>query len=153
MNSNTSHVPVYQNEKFTFRNRITIQIHLMFLFIRTSSSLRSSIQIIQIHLMFLFIAETEIRNAGHKANSNTSHVPVYPVPVRARSCCASNSNTSHVPVYQINALLKLFCILFKYISCSCLSHLANRCWMISNIQIHLMFLFITRPLLVTYQIL
>ena len=54
-----------------------------------------------------------------------------------------NSNTSHVLIYLLPCIFKPSAILFKYISCSYLSIQPQTVRLELDIQIHLMFLFIT----------
>ena len=106
------------------------------------------------------------RNGNRPRNSNTSHVIVY------RRCCPKsrsrfrNSNTSHVIVYPCSIVCAIGIIVFKYISCYCLSFIPDgdiiggygfkyiSCYCLSSsqysitysicIQIHLMLLFIVK---------
>ena len=98
---------------------IFIQIHLMFLFILFTFSNFGCSCSIQIHLMFLFI---DIGNI------------LYVV--------FRHSNTSHVLIYRYVMFAFLSCHSFKYISCSYLSWHTDDRLLQTNIQIHLMFLFI-----------
>ncbi len=97
-------------------------------------------------------------------NSNTSHVPIYRLRQESAANRTTNSNTSHVPIYLHLVPPFTTRILFKYISCSYLSHrLTSMCTATADsntshvpiyqhfdehnlscsyIQIHLMFLFI-----------
>ena len=118
-NSNTSHVIVYPCCRCLWKSSTRIQIHLMLLFILSSGSMvisgglfkyiscyclspcgvgRFYLNVIQIHLMLLFIS--------------------WP-----RCCCSAfwDSNTSHVIVYLCTLEGCQMLILFKYISCYCLS--------------------------------
>ena len=118
-----------------------IQIHLMFLFISKQAfqpfivpsfkyiscsylsawkRRRGTLYPIQIHLMFLFIAQ----------NLQVLHTWQY-------------SNTSHVLIYQRGNVDEVLFTLFKYISCSYLSRRTYKYYIPDNIQIHLMFLFIS----------
>ena len=138
--SNTSHVIVYRKYFFPAHTVRTIQIHLMLLFIcigiqaakcwylfkYISCYCLSLYKInytngfwIQIHLMLLFIEYVYfVRNFW------------------------SHSNTSHVIVYHLSLMPNGLYLLFKYISCYCLSRCSR--WNSGNtqIQIHLMLLFI-----------
>ena len=76
INSNTSHVPIYQHSEKSYFRVFPIQIHLMFLFIRKTLS-DFFFNVIQIHLMFLFIGRQGY-NVSVLGDSNTSHVPIYP---------------------------------------------------------------------------
>ena len=101
---------------------------------------------------------------GRHGDSNTSHVIVYPITTSILGCFPSNSNTSHVIVYLTPLFQSERVMLFKYISCYCLSEMADQyeqlntfkyisCYCLSRtvlrstgsweaIQIHLMLLFI-----------
>ena len=97
-------------------------------------------------------------------HSNTSHVIVYPISFRESSSAGAYSNTSHVIVYPFLHSIHKEMIIFKYISCYCLSQDGRgsssvcgkfkyiSCYCLSRsrkvisgeriIQIHLMLLFI-----------
>ena len=101
-------------------------------------------------------------------NSNTSHVPIYRVAQYNSRCEYTHSNTSHVPIYHNRLCFhKHYVAQFKYISYSYLSRglqfkiqplvqfkyisysYLSMCQIVRRkrlllIQMHLMFLFITR---------
>ena len=100
----------------------SIQIHLMFLFIKPRVFVRFTISLIQIHLMFLFITKSNSLSRTRK-HSNTSHVLVYQYP----------RDKGNLRKYiQIH-------LMFLFISCR-ISESKKE----TLIQIHLMFLFIQR---------
>ena len=114
----------------------------MFLFINETLRYMLHLVPIQIHLMFLFI-----KQAGNSipvpilfkyiSCSYLSHSYCYLITI------VHHSNTSHVLIYLFLLFLKLDFFQFKYISCSYLSLFAVHAGKFSDIQIHLMFLFIT----------
>ena len=118
---------------------------------------------IQIHLMFLFIARGICR--GRRGLSfkyiSCSYLSYYAI---LKYILHNNSNTSHVLIYRETGPGEALFLIFKYISCSYLSELSRFRWKKSfqfkyiscsylsffastitvptDIQIHLMFLFI-----------
>ncbi len=143
--------------------RFIIQIHLMFLFIADERERRFRFHI-QIHLMFLFIIlhrhspffksdsntshvliyhRSRRTHINHYQNSNTSHVLIYPALAGSPVSRKSNSNTSHVLIYPVSSIWFWDIVEFKYISCSYLSTCRIPLSLYYDIQIHLMFLFIS----------
>ena len=98
---------------------------------------------IQIHLMFLFIFGSKYNSHPAVFHSNTSHVLIYLTVLSSLNSMDSNSNTSHVLIYLngISTLAFLYLIqihlMFLFISKS-----ATDTHYTHPIQIHLMFLFI-----------
>ena len=120
---------------------LRIQIHLMLLFIFSGQIQRRKCHIIQIHLMLLFIPQVLFSQSCF-ADSNTSHVIVYPIPNFGTDGGFRHSNTSHVIVYHKAKEAVSNKIKFKYISCYCLSNPHPATPLRPYIQIHLMLLFI-----------
>ena len=136
----------------------------MLLFIRIRNSDTISPITIQIHLMLLFILYF-IPSRFLILHSNTSHVIVYPLYYRSQSLLYYHSNTSHVIVYRITSVSHFprnlysntshvivypgrgeyyfWNLQFKYISCYCLSCIGSWLYISDVIQIHLMLLFIS----------
>ena len=161
--SNTSHVIVYQLSWSYSRPYSNIQIHLMLLFIGSRGAAGWCCIAIQIHLMLLFIL-LFLTRASTYSHSNTSHVIVYRR--HTPPACAPSGIQIHLMLLFIGVLAVVVVAVgqFKYISCYCLSRadrpslprrhkfkyiscycLSARRWRLSGsseIQIHLMLLFI-----------
>ena len=124
MHSNTSHVIVYRVWRIWSIWFNTIQIHLMLLFITDVPLAGFRKGLIQIHLMLLFIQ----RRAGK--SQRPGNIQIHLMLLFIISECRH----------------RLGNLLFKYISCYCLSQPSDIRKSISKIQIHLMLLFISNRL-------
>ena len=73
---------------------------------------------------------------------NTSHVTVYLLFSIPSFFANFNFNTSHVTVYQNKSAYDIAKEIFQYISCYCLSTCKSFFYIVNEISIHLMLLFI-----------
>ena len=122
INSNTSHVPIYQGARKRGSKHI-----FSFKYISCSN----------LSLIPLSVSKIQV-------NSNTSHVPIYPVRKWKRELYQKNSNTSHVPIYQwmVNYPQRsLPNSNTSHVPIYLLGNQKNK--NLARIQIHLMFQFIT----------
>ena len=134
---NTSHVTVYQEIQKHKGTCNVISIHLMLLFIRfiipppflTGDFNTSHVTVYQ---------EILLESQYQLSNFNTSHVTVYHRLSLSIIHFIKNFNTSHVTVYPIHFFMYRDNFKFQYISCYCLSIIANM-----NVESTLLFQYIS----------
>ena len=97
---------------------------------------------VSIHLMLLFIKLLKLSIFSNIC-FNTSHVTLYPVPIRYLQMVLQRFNTSHVTLYLVKCTSNAVMWTFQYISCYSLSIYVKKIYVVPlDVSIHLMLLFI-----------
>ncbi len=112
-NSNTSYVLIYRNNIILSRYKLVIQIHPMFLFIKSAALKKEKALYIQIHPMFLFI---------HRIYAIPQH---YYIPKSAILQVSCNFSQALNVIKRLYFLTLKFLIVAAYFSISSIKAVGN----------------------------